>query len=146
MTDETKGADSNDEAEEIITRQWLRSFFKSFQGEWQQHRAEWKIVMLQVAATQSSLAKMEAQTANLQELPHISAHMKAMNENVKGNNKSLLLLLSAVVFSVALFGAIVLVVVLKDSTKDVTLNRNGLSVTESRTVRVPKDIIPEVTK
>lgn len=119
-------------ADETNNGEYPTSFkeaFLRFRDDWIEHKAEGRAIMTQVIATQEALVDMKARMAHLQELPTIATHIQHMNENMRGTNKWLIMLLAAIVFAIIVA---LLLFVIRDSNKNLTINRDGFSITETQ--------------
>lgn len=128
-----------------------RQNFDEFHDDWLTHRSEAKDSMRKVDLIHASITSIAPNISHLSQLPVIASALTAIqrgnSEHINalitqagaaGKNSSRILermvLISAAV--VVFFGITLLLVFVKDSTKEINLDSNGLHITESTSKKV----------
>lgn len=131
-----------------------REDFGEFTDDWKVHRSEARIAMSKIDAVHSSLASIAPNMAHLAQLPLIANSIASIE---RGNSTQLTTLITQAgaagksgskiveralltcALVVIFLGVTLLLLFLRESTKDVHIGTNGISITQQQEKKTSKD-------
>lgn len=121
--------------------------FAAHRGEWALHREEAKIAMKRIESLQSDMSTIQQNVTHLPKLTEISQTLLVMKEGIVSQNANLIgqnsqliapgtkaqnMLSNIVIFILLVLGAAVLIILIRDSRKDLSIGgEKGIHITEN---------------